>query len=138
MSAVEIKGQEIFKSLSRLGNRVAHGNKQVFHQAKDKHFKTLVGNMTRIDTGSLLSSAKAMEAEDGFSIGVGAGKNSKRNVSVAQYSIPQDLGFQHYRNGFIKGTNATKIAVDTHMEKTIQSLNAIVYQEIMRSMLGLK
>ena len=138
MYNVEINGNQIFKSLAKLGNRIVVGNKNVFHQAKDKHFKTLVGNMTRIDTGSLLSSAKAEDLPDGFWVGVGAGKNSKRNVSIAQYSIPQDLGFQHYRNGFIKGTNATKIAVDIHMEKTIESLNAVVYQEIMRSMLGLK
>lgn len=135
---VVVQGAEIFKSLSKLGERIVQGNKTVFHQAKDKHFKTLVGNMTRIDTGSLLSSAKAEDLPNGFWIGVGAGKNSKRNVSVAQYSIPQDLGFQHYRNGFIKGTNATKLAVDIHMEKTLESLNAVVYTEIMRSMLGVK
>ena len=136
MSAIQITGQEVFKSLAKLGSRVVAGNKNAFHQGKDKTFKTLVGNMTRIDTGSLLSSAKAESLPDGFWIGVGAGKNSKRNVSVAQYSIPQDLGFQHYRNGFIKGTNASKLAVDTHMEKIMESLNAVVYTEIMRSMLG--
>lgn len=135
---VDIVGDDIFKSLSTLGEKVLTGNRNVFHQGKDKMFKTLVGNMTRIDTGSLLQSAKAEESSDGFLIGVGSGINKKRNKSVAQYSIPQDLGFQHYRNGFIRGTNAAKIANDMHMEKIIESLNSVVYTEIMRCILGAK
>jgi hypothetical protein len=136
MPKVTITGLKELKGLSKLGEMVKQGNKTVWHESKDKTFKTLVGNMTRIDTGSLIGSAEAKEFPDGFFCGVGKGNNSRTGKPVKNYSIPQDLGFQHYRNGRIRGTNATKIAVDTHMQNIVDDLNTVVFVAITRALYG--
>lgn len=137
MPKVTIDGLKQLKELSKLGSMIKQGNRSVWHEGKDKTFKTLVGNMTHIDTSSLLGSAEGKEFPDGFFCGVGKGNNSRTSKPIKNYSIPQDLGFRHYASGrTIRGTNATKIAVDTHMQNIVDDLNTVVFVAITRCLYG--
>ena len=135
MPVVEIKGLKALSKLAKLGNDIQSGNKSVLRAGKDSSFKTLVGNITRIDTSSMMSSAEQKDIPNGFFIGFGKGKNSKTGKQIKNYSIPQELGFTHYRSGKkIPAMNAVKKTLDANGDRIINDLNTIVSNAIKKAL----